>query len=104
RVCAQEGAVIGGAGQPPVRIVVLLDAAGRGVGDGDGVLDVRQGAVEDPELAVDRPAVAHMHHKLNVLGVEEPEVAGVTGERHRSTGAAAARDGPMRLDGEPTAL
>src|SRR6202035_182960 len=60
-------------------VVVGAVDAGRQVLDVDRVLDVREGAVEDPELAVERPAVQELDHQLDVGGIEEPEGAGLVG-------------------------
>src|SRR5262249_30009903 len=66
---------------------VSLNVLGLGVPDGELVLDVRKRAVEDPELAVDDPRVEDLDDELDVRGREEPEVAGVGGERNRLAGA-----------------
>ena len=46
-------------------------------------MDVGEGAVEDPEVAVDAPRVEHLDDELDVVAVEEPEVAGVAGQGDR---------------------
>jgi hypothetical protein len=55
---------VGDAGEGPGRVVVGPHLAGRGVRDGDVVLDVGEGAVEDPEAAVDGAAVEDLYREL----------------------------------------
>src|SRR5436305_2104433 len=83
-----ERAGIGDAREVAAGVLVHLDGAGLGVGDGQRVLDGGQRAVEEPELLVDGAAVEDLGHHLDVRRVEEPEPAGVAGERHGVAGAA----------------
>jgi len=50
--------------------VVRPDRPGHGVGDLDVVLDVGEGAEEEPELAVQRPAVQHLDHQRFAAATE----------------------------------
>jgi len=73
--------------------------------DGEDVGDVGQGAVEDPEGAVEGAAVDDLDRQLDVGGIEKPEISGVSGQRHRLAVAAAAAvwQGPLHLDVEAAA-
>src|SRR5262249_38796819 len=57
------------------RVRVPPDDPGHGIGDGQRVLDVREGAIEDPEVVVQGPRVEDLDDRLDVGAVEEPEVA-----------------------------
>src|SRR5262249_56748819 len=71
--------------------------------DGQRVLDVREGAIEDPEVVVQGPRVEDLDDRLDVGAVEEPEVARVARESDGLPGARVALEvRPGRLDAEPT--
>src|SRR5436305_1134284 len=85
-------------------VVVDLDRAGLRVGHLGVDLDVGQAAGEDPEVLVQRAGVQHLQDHLDVGVVEEPEIAGVAGQRHRLAGAGLpGRSAPGDVDREATA-
>src|SRR5882724_6934122 len=94
------------AAEVALAVVVALAGAGREVLDGHPVLDVRQGAVEDPVLAVQSPAVEGLDHQLGVGGAEEPEGPGgvAAGDRLAGAGRPVVRvaelDAHLELPGE----
>ena len=87
------------------RIEVALRRAGLGVGDRERVLDVRECAVVDPMVPVVAAAVDQLEDQLDVGVVEEPEVAGVAGDRDgRCVAGAAGEVGPSGRHLEPRVL
>ena len=71
---------VGGGGEAAREPLEDALEAGFGVAHGQGVGDVAEGAVEEPEAAVDRTTVDHLDHQLRVVGAEEPEDSGTVGE------------------------
>ena len=76
--------------------------AGLGVGDGDGVLDVREVGVEDPEVAGEAAGVEDFDEDFGIGGAEEGEVAGFVGEAVGGAGSGVALEvAPGDFDPEP---
>ena len=93
-----EGIDIRRAGELPLGILIGLLDARLEIGDRQRVLDVREAAVEHPEVTVDRPAVQHLDGQLEVRAREEPEAAGIGRQRHGLARARAqARHRPFDL-------
>ena len=94
-----------GAGEDAGGVVVGLDRSRCRVGDREGVLDVGQRTVVDPELRVDGPAVQHLEDDLQIRGIEEPEGPGIAREGPRPAHACMALEVfPCGLHLEPAAV
>src|SRR3954447_3877393 len=74
----------------PLRIHVGLYRPRHRVRHVDGGLDVGEAAGVDPELLIEAAGVEDLDDHLHVRGAEEPEVAGVRGQRYRLANAGVA--------------
>jgi hypothetical protein len=95
---------VGEARQRAAGVVVEVLLAGRRVGHRQVEFDVGQRAVEQPVMAVDARAVEHLDDQLGIGRVEEPEGAGIGGQRHRVAGGKLLRARVAEAHVEPEAV
>src|SRR6202035_5612131 len=99
-----EAAGVGAPRQHPRGVEIAAASTRLRVAHCQRVLDVRERPVEDPERLVQAAAVDRLDDQFDVGRLEEPESAGVGGERDRLAGALVAGEvAPGDLEGEATA-